>query len=617
MAKKKGSKASESAEEYKEGAPARGAKDSVGLGRKIIDEVSDKVLDYENGMSGTLSNVLEWGDMFRVKLPAQTNKKAFSNPRLTEFFRAVNTVGTMAYRMMTAQDPYFEIRPMSLLKYDGQLMRIEATLETQLRESRYKPNLLKACMGVAAFGTQFVEERYDISGINAFGRRIPITTFNPRSLLQVAFERGTTDISNADWISTSDLVSDSALMSLAEESPSIGQHWEEDIIEKAIADKSGILDISPFITARMNANRYNNTSEEKGQSKELLMYYGKLDCINDNVEYCVGLVNRRYLVKFYPNKNQHGKRDMRVAHWVEDPLNLDPIALGIGAIAGKLHKSMDSNRQRGQDVIAMGAYNMWGRLRSAGINDEQMKIRPLQTIDMDERNGLFPLVTNLQGAEASLKLEDILRNEFMAASGATPTLQAIVTEGTATETTLAQNEGLRNISVKAEIMAEEFVREHIAIMHSNNVQYLKEPINVNKAGFAGKVYPADLKVDIDVEVKITTDKDYKPQRLTQLKDLLGLVLSTKSMHPGLAALDIVPIIKAIAKGLDMNPDDLFPNGGQPDPMMLQAMMAARGGAMGGGMPPMGAEGGEGVALTPADGVVSTPMGPVLGSPGGL
>lgn len=612
MAKKK-----KEADGYQEGMEGRKAKDSVGLAQKVIDEVGDKVSDYENNMSGMLSNVQEWGDMFRVKTPALRNKKAFSNPRLTEFFRAVNTVGTMSYRMMTAQDPFFEIRPMSLLQYDGQLMRIEATLETQLRESRYKQNLLKACMGVAAFGTQFVEERYDISGINAFGRRIPITTFTPRSLLQVAFERGTSDISSADWVSTSDLVSDSALMSLAEESDDIGQHWEKRVIENCIADKSGLTEDSTFISARMSANRYNNTNGEKNSNKELLMYYGKLDCIGDNVEYCVGVVNRRYLVKFYPNKNQHGKRDMRVAHWVEDPLNLDPIALGIGAIGGKLHKSMDANRQRGQDVIAMGAYNMWGRLRSAGINDEQMKIRPLQTIDMDERNGIFPIVTNLQGADAALKLEDILRNEFMAASGATPTLQAIVTEGTATETTLAQNEGLRNISVKTELMAEDFVREHIAIMHSNNVQYLKEPINVNKAGFAGKVYPADLKVDIDVEVKITTDKDYKPQRLTQLKDLLGLVLSTKSMHPGLAALDVVPLIKAIAKGLDMNPDDLFPNGNQPDPMMLQAMMAARGGATGGGMPPMNAVGGEGVAMTPPDGMVSTPMGPIPGSPGGL
>lgn len=607
MAKKK-SDAKEEA--YNEGQGGKKANDSVGLASKIIEEIRGKENDYENNMSNYLSQVEEWGDMFRVKLPAQRNKKAFSNPRLTEFFRAVNTVGTMSYRMMTAQDPFFELRPMSLLNYEGQMMRVEATLETQLRESQYKRNLLRACMGVAAFGTQFVEERYDIAGINAFGRRIPITTFNPRSLLQVAFERGTTNIDESDWVSTSDLTSDSGLMSLAEESDKIGQHWEKRVIERAVKDESKLEDMSPFLRARITANRYVN--DQGGSSrKELMMYYGKLDSLNDNVEYCVGLVNRRYLVKFYPNRNQHGKRDMRIAHWVEDPLSLDPLGLGIGAIGGKLHKSMDANRQRGQDGIALASYNMWGRRRDAGINDEQMKIRPLQTIDMDIDNGLKPLITSLQGPEAAFKLEEILKNEFMAASGATPTLQGMLTNVSATESTLSQNEALRNISVKTEIAAEQFVREHVMICHSNNVQYLKEPINVNKSGFAGKVYPADLRVDIDVEVKITTDKDYKPQRLTHLKEVLALVLSTKSMHPSLAAMDVVPVIKAVLKGLDVNPDEVFPNGNVPDPQMLQAMMAARGGAMGAGMP--NAQGGEGVDLSSAENTIPTPMGPVLGS----
>lgn len=603
-------KGKDNKEDFIEGKPGKSA--GTGLAKKILDEIIQKVNDYEVNQAAYLSQVGEWGDMFRVKVPAQRNKKAFSNPRLTEFFRAVNTVGTMAYRMMTAQDPFFEIRPLSLLNYDGQLLRIEATIATQLRESMYKKHLLRGCMGLAAFGTQFVEERYEVKGINAFGRRIPLTTFTPRSLLQVAFERGTTDIDEADWVSTSDLVSDSSLLSLAEGSDKTGQHWEKQVIERAVADKSPIHEMSPFLQARITANQYVNQS---GQTlrKELLVYSGKLDCLNDNVEYCCAVVNRRYLVKFYPNKNQHGKRDMRVAHWVEDPLSLEALGLGIGTVGGKLHKSMDSNRQRSQDIIAMAGYNMFGRLRTAGINDEQMKIRPLQTIDMDDRNGLFPIITNLQGADASLKLEEILRNEFMAASGATPTLQAILTDSTATESTLAQNEALRNISVKAEIAAESFVREHIQIMHSNNVQYLKEPINVNRAGFAGKVYPSDLKVDIDIEVKCTTDKDYKPQRLTQLKEFFALIVSTKSMHPSLAAIDVMPLVKGIAKGLDINPDELYPNGNQPDPQMLQAMMQARGGAMGAGAGPMGAEGSTGVPLSPAENLIQTPMGQVLGS----
>lgn len=603
MAKKKD-------DQYQEGMEGKKAGDSSGMARKIIAEVRDKVSDYENNMTSFLAQVGEWGDMFNVRAPAQRNKKTFSNPRLTEMHRAVNTVGSMSYRMMTAQDPFFELRPMSLLNYEGQLMRVEATLQTQLEVSKYKSNLLTACMGTAAFGTQFVENRYEVVGINAFGRRIPVTTFKPRSLLQVAFERGTTDIEEADWVSTSDLASDSGLMTLADNSDKLGQNWEKAVLEQATRDDSKITDLSPMLQARITANRYAG-SDGKVQRKELLIYNGKLDCLNDNVEYCVALVNRRYLVKFYPNKNQHGKRDMRVSTWIRDPLGLDPMGLGIGTVGGKLHKSMDANRQRAQDGFAMASYNMFGRLRTGGINDDQLKIRPNQIVDMDERNALFPLLTNMQGVEGNLKLEELLKNEFMAASGATPTLQGMLTNVSATESTLSQNEALRNISVKTEIMAEQFVRDHLNICHSNNVQYLKEPINVNRAGFAGKVYPSDLKVDVDFEIKLTTDKDYKPQRLTQLKELLALVLSTKSMHPAMAAMDVIPLIKAVAKGLDVNPDELFPNGNQPDPMMLQAMMQARGGAMGAGMP--NAQGSEGVAMSPAENIIQTPIGGVMGS----
>ena len=601
--------------EYREGMEGREVKGTSALAKKIIDEVRDKVADYENNMGTFISQVVEWGDMFNVRTPPKTNKRAFSNPRLTEYHRAATTLGSMVYRMLTAQDPFFEMRPMSLLNYEGQLMRIEATLRTQLRESKYKPHLLVATTGCAAFGTQIVENRREVVGVNPFGRRLPVTTFKPRSLLQVAFERGTTEIDEADWITTSDFASASGLMTLADDNDKLGQRWQKSVLEDAAKDQVSLDSLTPMLMGRYKANRY-LTEDGKSSRKELLVYNGKLDCMNDNVEYCVALVNRKYLVKFYPNRNQHGKRDMRVATWIRDPLGLDPLGLGIGTVAGKLQKSMDANRQRAQDGIAFASYNMFGRLRSGGINDEQMKIRPNQTIDMDERNALFPLLTNLQGPDAALKLEELLKQEFMAASGASPTLQAILTDSTATESTLAQNEALRNISVKAEAnMADQLVREHLNILHSDNVQYLKEPINVNMGGFAGKVYPADLKVDVDFEIKTTTDKDYKPQRLTQLKEFFGLIVSTKSMHPSLAAIDVTPLVKGIAKGLDINPDELYPNGNQPDPAMVAAMAQARGGAMGMGVPagPMGAEGSEGVALSPAENVIGTPIGGVLGS----
>jgi len=578
---------------------------STAKARQIADEIVDKVGDYETNMSGFMSKVGEWGDLFQVRLP-ERKKKTFSNPRLTEFFRAVNTLGTMMYRMQTAQDPFFDLVPMSLLRYEGQLMRIQAALETQLEESQYKRNLLKADMGMCAFGTQIVEEHLETIGINPFGRRVPVTTFKPRSLLQVAFERGTTDIQTADWIATMDLISDSGILSLDDDNT---QEWESRMIEEAAKDKSPSAELNQFILNRLTRARFIGVGDNGvALRKEILRFNGKLDTMNDNVEYCAVLINRKYLVQFYPNRNQHGKRDFRIAHWVEDPLTLDPLSLGVGAIAGNLHKSMDANRQRATDAIAFASYNMFERLRDAGINDDELKIRPMQIIDMDMHGGIKPILTDLRGADASLKLEDVLRNEFMAASGATPTLQAQLTDATASEVSLAQNEAVRNISVKAELSADPFVREHLRIMHSNNVQFVKQPIRVNKAGFAGMVYPKDLQCDVDFKIKITTDKDYKPQRLTQIKEVIAILTSTKSMHPDMANIRIAPLVRELIRGLGVNPSEVISEG-PPDPAMLQAMGAARGGAG----QTQGMEGAPGVPMTPAEDVISTPVGPVMGS----
>ena len=576
---------------------------------QIIDEIVMKVSDYENNMQSMMTRVGEWGDLFQVKPPNRRNPKAFSNPRLTEFFRAVNTLGTMMYRMQTAQDPFFELVPMSLLKYQDQLIRVQATLETQLRESQYKRYLLKADMGMCAFGTQIIEESLATVGVNPLGRRIQLTTFRPRNLLQVAYERGTTDIAEADWISTGDLVSDGNLKTLLDDNMS--DDWQKAVLDEAIKDKT-TAELNPAILKKLLASQFVG-GDGSMKRKELIIYNGRLDTMNDNIEYVCALVNRKYLVKFHGNRNQHGKRDFRIGYWVEDPLCIDPMGLGVGSIAGNLHKSMDANRQRAQDGIAMASYNMWGRLRSAGINDEELKIRPLQIVDMDEVNGLRPLLTDLQGPTAALKLDEILRNEFMAASGATPTLQAQLTDATASEVSLAQNEAVRNISVKAETSAESFIREHIQIMHSNNVQFMDQPITVNQSGFAGKVYPKDLHLDVDCRVKITTDKDYKPQRLQNLKEVLGLLISTKSMHPDMANIKVLPLVKEIVRGLGVNPDEVVPDEGPPDPRMLEMMIAARGG---GGLTSQGSPSPE--AFAPDQslggmGTVQTPVGNVLGS----
>ena len=567
---------------------------------KITEEIRAKISEYEISQASFLNTVSEWGEMFRVKRPKRKSQddRTFSNPRLTDYFRSANTLGTLSYRMQTSQEPYFEVIPISVMEASDQLSKIQAVHETQLDAANYKPNLLVANTGMFAFGTQIVEESYRIVGINRFGRRIPVTTFVPRSLLQVGFDRGALDLDDADWLYTQDLASKAGLMRLAEESKDLGTQWNREVLEFAAKDEEKSEELPAVFLNRLKS--LSLLDPKLGPlRKEFVNYYGKLEALGDGREYICTLISRKHLARFEANKNQSGQRNFRVAYNVKDPLSLDPLGLGIGHVAAGLHRDMDANRQRTQDGIIMMTYNIMERLRSAGIDDIDLKLRPLQIIDTEERGGLTPLKLSEGGPEAGLKLEELLRAEFQNVTGATPTLQAQITEATASEVSLAQNEAVRNISVRSELAAEPLVRKHLLEQHANNIEHANEPMGVNKGGYMGVVYPSDLKADVDFRIKITTDKDYKPERLKQLIQAFQIAVSTKSNHPELSQVPILPIFSEIMRALGV-PVNLQSGQGQSGlpspslPMNLPMLGQSAGGA--------------------PSSIIQTPVGPTLGSP---
>lgn len=571
--------------------------------QQIIDEIVGKVQDFETAQSEWIAERAEFAELFKVRPPDRKRTSgdlhAFSNPRLSEFYRAVNAIGTLTYRMQTSQEPIFDVYRNDLRADVDRMGIIRDTLNTQLRISKYRPNLLKADMFAIAFGTVVAQEDYRMVDVNGLGLKMPVTTFRPRVMDQVAFERGTVDIEESDWITTADLVSAQQLKRLVSQKDKLGVAWNKRALEAAADHKESISTINTHVKSRMDRAKF-SIEESLHSRKELLFYYGKLDTMNDGVEYVAALVNRRFLVRFHANNFQHGMRQFRIGKWIDFD---EATGLGLGDLLAPQHRSMDANRQKIQDMMSFGTYNMWARMRSAGIDDNDLKIRPLQIVDMDERDGLTPLKIDLKGAEAGLKLEEILKQEFRAASGATDTLQALITDATASEVSLAQNESIRNISVKAELLSEKLVREHLQVMHANNVQNINKPFNVNISGIPRAVYPKDLKVDVDFSLKMTTDKDFRPQRLEKIINLIQILTSTKSQHQDLQALSIVPLVKEAAHAMGISPEELTQPVNQQGGLSDEDIAAQ---AFGTGPGEPGAGGVENVA--------DTPVGPTLTSP---
>ena len=400
--------------------------------QKIAKEVTDKFEDYDSRMSEFLSNYNLWSDLFKVtrrhhhatnlvgigNISGSASRGTASQPRVTEMFRAVNALATLMTRMMTSNDPYFEMKSMDLLGDNNTLDIIEETLQTQLRATQHKRYLLKANQSTVLFGTTIVEEPFEILGINNFGRKLPVTAFRPRSLLQVAFARNTTDIDRATWLSTSDISSKSELERMAKDQVG-GDVWIMSAVAEVLAGDPTDPNLSDHVISRLTRAGYDTTDSAK-DTVRLVTYHGKLDTMNDNIEYIAVVANYKHLVKFHPNNFQHGKRNFRVARWVE--WELEPLALGLGQILAPLHRTIDANRQRLQDAVRFDTYGMWILDRLAGIDPNSFRARPNNIVVGDGTNGIKRLEPNPTGTRMGLELEQLLQQEFRAASGATDTL---------------------------------------------------------------------------------------------------------------------------------------------------------------------------------------------------
>lgn len=579
------------------------------LEKRIVDEITGKVSEYESDMSTFLSAFNGWADMYRLKKPALSKgEMAFSNPRLAEFHRAAETLATMMYRMSTAQEPFFETVAMEYesdpaVLFD-KLNAIEAVQRTQLDAIDFNAKLLRAYRSLIIFGTVFVEENYRLVGMSPFGRRLPVTDFQPRSMLQVAFDRSAIDLDEADWVTTEDLYSPAGLMGLARDAESLGQPWDKAALERAAKDKAGKLnDLNEHVRNRLIRNGY--TDLDKMNSRRVLTFYrGKLDTINDGLEYIAAVVNGKHLARFQANDFQHGLRQMRIAKWVD--FELEPRGLGLGDLFSAKHREMDANRRRIVDGTALATYGMWKILRGGGVDANDLKAAPFNFVEMDDINALQPLQSDITGPQMGLKLDELLKQEFRAASGATDTLQAILTEATASEVALAQNEGVRRISVSAELAANQLIRKHLMVQHYNNVQYIKEPVSVNFNGNPKYAYPIDLKLDVDFKLRIVTDKDFKPKRTETLVQVLQILTSIRNEHPEKFEISVIPIVMELAKALGVPPSQIIKRiggaPGQPTGVLAPTGMAGI---------PQAQPGIPGVE--PSVQLQQTPIGPVLGS----
>lgn len=487
--------------------------------RKIVAEIVEKVEDYEDRMAYILGSYTEISQLFLAR-PGRQPKNTYSNPRLTEMLKAVNTFSKMEFRMLTSQKPFFDVVPMNKRAYENpqDLAAMQLYAESQLNYSGYLRALLRGLYSKNLFGTLFVEEPYEEKTVNFLGRKVGVTMFKPRSLLQTAFCENAYDIEDSEWVSFTDYTSKNKLMSELDKNKKSDAYYPSEELENCIKEGTPNME-NAWIQQRLNASGY-SPDQKNTTAREVISYYGTLDCINDGQEYYICIVNREQL---YKASEMMGLRPVRIATHLD--FELEPLGQGIGTLLQRSHMEMDNNRRKMIDLATFAAYNMFVTRRSA-FDQAMLTIKPLGIIESDNPEDLRNIGPNPIGITATMNAETIMKQDFRMAAQTPDVLQATPSGETATEVALTSNAAVRNISVTAELAAIPLVKKHIQCVIENGQKYMAKPYTVSLGRVPMQIMPSQLLHDVDISIRTNTDTNMRPARLKNLMAAAQLMATT-------------------------------------------------------------------------------------------
>lgn len=581
--------------------------------QEFISYCTERVSDWETGMNEFFARWNDWAAAYEMKYTdGDRRPKGISKNVTAETPRAVNTLATSITRMQTANDPPFELRAKGGLSPDPEaIFQMEQRILDILTNVNYKGNLLKGNRGMCLFGTQFYEKPLIIKPMGSGSPVFEGTALKPFSLLQGAFDPAVEDIEESDFFARLTRISPYMLKNLAMVNPEV---WDQAEIEEEVKQANGgnIGGENGFSRSTIENRRISaGYAEIKTKQIELILFSGRLPKnllekpmfaemwakfgrTDDpaTVDITIGIANRRRIVRFHPTPYGTWHHLYNIGHYIE--FELEPMGYGVGALGGRLQKDMNNIMRYANDVAKFSLFNMFLSGRGSGLKTTSMNVFPWSAIPVDDVNQIKELRPQIEGITNGLKLQEFTREDFRAVTHASSTLQAVLTGATATESSLAQSEAIRAISLTAEVNGDSVLRPYFRTLITNLLD--QNPFDTNL-------------IPVDVEPKLTTDKDFKPEYAKRLLEFLNLATTIRNVMP--IDFNPMPILQYFARSVGINPRELSRPRPQVD-RLLEVMRRLGNGNQAGAEPGLA---GEVAAAGAPDGNVSEQPGPVPNAPG--
>jgi len=487
---------------------------------KVLNEILSKINFYETRMTYRLARWTEIAEIYSGRT-ATTGENRKVSPNTAELYKAIRAICNMQVRMILGQKPPFELRPLDIISYTdpSTLIKLENLVMHNLDLTKFNKNFYRALVQLWLYGSVAVLEQYEPFRHSFLGKKKYATTFKPISLINCAFSLDTYDIEDATWVSISDVQSKTELDRILKYDEK-GDIYNLDEVKNAINDKNFKPEVNNWVRMRLAYNGY--VGQDFTGGMERITYFGKLDCLDSEGEFCIEIVDRKHIIR---SEEYEGLRPVRIA--TVNTIDVEPLGNGLGDMFLPLIKEMDATKASLVNMIKLAGANMYAKQKAVTDEDIEFTIRNFGILSLDNPQ-MFPIAPAPQNLSATSEYYQMAIQQFRQATGATDSLQAIVPseQVTATAVSLSMNEAVRNISVQSEIIAPTLLKDHIKVIIQNYQKYLKEPMVVPIGGVPITLTPADALVDVDVDVRTTTDQDFRPARMMRLREALQLMLST-------------------------------------------------------------------------------------------
>ena len=535
---------------------------------KIIEDVLESIEEWEADMTPFFGMWNEWANHYRMKRTTKERRPdGVSRNISAETPRAVNSLATAITSRQTYSDPYFELK--SDEASEDELYFYQKKYINQLNNMEFERKLWKGNRGMCLFGTQVWETPVISFPIGSPKPFFTGTDFNPLSLLQVPFRSKCYDMKWSDFIGAIHKFSPSYLRFLAS-SPIWDQAAMEDGLREKTTSGTGGTSKSAIDTRRQSAGY---TAETKEPLNELILWHGRFNDLKtyDNPliaemweryaqqgepkdsDITIGILNRRRIVRLNPTPYGTWHHLYQIGHYIE--FELEAIAYGVGAFGSELQKDQNRILRRINDVELFDLYSMKLVGNGAGLNNSALNVFPFALFKCNDVNQVKDLKPNIEGIPYGLKLMDFTRQDFRAVTLATDSLQGVGSGNSATEEALVHGQSMQAIDLSARINANGVIRPYLQTMHLNEIdQNPYDPIQVR---------------DLDIKVKVATDKDNGSVMFDKKIKLLELMTSVRSVMP--IDFNAMPLLKNLVALAGLNPADLR----EPRPQMDKMLDAAR------------------------------------------